>query len=95
MSLAVDPEMKALLTILKKLYRQRGSGRAISAFYRGVGPDVRAKMDAVLDLMLHEGFATRERNIYRPVQAQRVRANEILDNPNLTRDELVTRLRMA
>ena len=89
-ALNLDPRTKALLTALNKLYRQRGAGRVIGAFRRGVPDDVRGHVDAVLDLLVREGFAHRQKDVYHPIRKNTGRAHRILDNPRASQDPIMT-----
>ncbi len=52
---------KVLLTILKKLFAQRGSGRRESAFYRGLDARGRELVPEALGLLSRHAFASRDR----------------------------------
>ena len=89
-ALDIDPRTKAFLTALKKLYRQRGAGRVIGAFRRGVPDDVRGHVDAVLDILVREGFAHRQKDVYHPIRKNTGRAHRILDNPRASQDPIMS-----
>jgi hypothetical protein len=57
LSLSLPLGTRVLLTVLKKLYAQRGSGRRESALYRGLDARARQLVDGVLHLLRREGFA--------------------------------------
>jgi hypothetical protein len=57
LSLNIPEGCRVLLTVLRKLYMQRGSGRLPSAFVRGVDQRMRIKVAPILHLLEREGFA--------------------------------------
>lgn len=92
-SLRVDDRVKALLSALKKLFRQRGAGRVVGAFHRGLPPQVEQHVDAVLQLLTQAGFAWRLKDTYHPVRKETRRAHEMLDNPTASADPVIERAR--
>lgn len=78
------------LTILKKLYRQSGSGRRENALYRGLDQESKRIVPEVLDILRRYGLTTRVRqgnyNIWLPTKDSdaRARALELLDRPTTT-----------
>jgi len=87
---------KVLLTILKKLYVQKGAGRRQSALYRGLDHKAQSVVADVLKLLQKEGFVTlahyTDQIVWLPVrsaEAQR-RALRILGAPNECHDQLVS-----
>jgi hypothetical protein len=87
---------KVLLTILKKLYVQKGTGRRESAFYRGLDHKSQSFVADVLELLKAEGFITlahyTDQVVWLPVRSaeKRQRALRILGAPNECHDHLVT-----
>jgi hypothetical protein len=61
LSLSLPLGTRVLLTILKKLYAQRGSGRRESALYRGLDPRARQLVPEVLKLLRGDGFVVKSR----------------------------------
>jgi hypothetical protein len=87
---------KVLLTILKKLFAQRGSGRRESALYRGLDPRSRDLVPEALALLKKHGFVfrTRQRDhvVWLPPKSSdyRRRALAILAAPITAADPLLT-----
>jgi hypothetical protein len=92
----LPPRVKALVTILRKLYLQSGSGRKLAAFYRGIpqGP-VSNAVEEVLRHLEREGLVSVFNKIAHPVRKQTDRVHRILRAPALSDDPLVSRLRNA
>lgn len=93
LNLELDDNIKSLLTALKKLYRQSGSGRVGGAFKRGVPSNIVKLMDPMLKLLLKENFAKLYRGVYYPVRSNTKRANQILDNPFNSNDIIIQKAR--
>jgi hypothetical protein len=95
LALSLPLGTKVMLTVLKKLYAQRGSGRRDSALTRGL--DVRAQqlVPQVMNILRREGFVTRNRQadqiVWLPTKSSemRRRALGILASPNTSSDPLV------
>jgi hypothetical protein len=82
--------LKALVTVLRKLYRQPGSGRKLGAFSRGITkPDVARYVEPVLDLLQQHRFITVFNSVVQPIRKQSPRVEKILMAPNLSNDDLV------
>jgi hypothetical protein len=86
------------LTMLRKLFEQRGYGRNETALSRGMDPKGRTKVPALLELLKTEGIAfccsVRGSTVWYPVQGQRRRAHTILDAPTSSRDTFVLRAKV-
>lgn len=92
--LDVPPRIKALLTILRKLYKQAGSGRKIAAFSRGITqPDVLRYIDPVLVILQRHQFVSVFNSVVHPVRRQSGRVEAILAAPTLTEDAVVAEVR--
>ncbi len=99
LALSLPLGTKVILTILKKLYAQRGSGRKESALYRGL--DVRAQqlVQEALNLLRREGFVAKSRQgdqiVWLPTKSSdaRRRAFSILAAPSTSQDVLVVESR--
>ncbi len=95
LALALPLGTKVVLTILKKLYAQKGSGRRESAFYKGL--DVRAQqlVAPALALLQRQLFATRTRQgaqfVWLPAKSSEIRrrALTMLAGPNTALDEVL------
>jgi hypothetical protein len=85
---------KVLLTILRKIYTQRGRGRRESALYRGLDHRAQRLVADVLDLMKKEGFVIPAKVggqvVWLPTRSPgtRVRALKILSAPHVSNDTL-------
>ncbi|HZZ15008.1 MAG TPA: hypothetical protein VFE08_03505 [Candidatus Sulfotelmatobacter sp.] len=91
----LDMGTRVLLTILKKVYFQRGSGRKESALYRGLDHRARRLVPEVIDLLAGEGLILKSKShdgaLWLPVRAQSVRVQRMLVAPNRTADALLSR----
>ena len=99
MSLALPLGTRVMLTVLKKLYAQSGSGRKDSAFYRGLDSRAQGLVKDVLALLRHEGCATRSgrgtHDIWLPTRSRdsRKRALSMLAAPHASTDSLISKSR--
>lgn len=91
LSLGLPEGTKVLLTILKKLYLQKGRGRRERAFYRGLDHRAQRLVTDVLDLVRKHGFAIKSTTdpIWLPVRAVSGRVRKMIAAPNTTRDILL------
>lgn len=84
-----------LLTILRKLFLQSGSGRRNSALYRGLDHRTRRLVPNVLTILQSENIVTRvrssNRTIWVPSRNQSNRIKKIINSPIRSNDSLVTR----
>ncbi|MCQ8103699.1 hypothetical protein NP590_06250 [Methylomonas sp. SURF-2] len=91
----LEPQVKALLTILRKLYRQSGAGRKILAFSRGITKnDVADYIPPVLNLMEKHGFVRIFNQIVHPVRKNTNRVEQILNAPSVSKDELLLAVKL-
>lgn len=85
LTLSIPLREKIALTILKKIYLQRGSGRKEGALYRGLDHATRKNVPSVLSALITEGWivktSARKHVIYLPVKGQRPAALRILEKP--------------
>ena len=99
MELTLPLGFRVLLTILKKLYAQKGAGRKESAFFRGLDQHARELVTPALGLLRRERFASRARVgddvVWLPTKSGDVRrrALTILAGPSTTRDPLIDQSR--
>lgn len=90
----LSPNLKALVTVLRKLYKQPGSGRKLGAFGRGITkPDVARFIEPVLALLQQHRFITIFNSVVHPIRKQSPRVERILMTPSLSDDELVRAVR--
>lgn len=86
MQLKQSVDAKIALTILKKIYSQRGSGRKESGLSRGLDPAIRGRVPAVLSALqsqswIHRIVAGRE-PVYVGLKERRAQALKVLEDPN-------------
>ncbi|MEU9711965.1 NACHT domain-containing protein [Streptomyces sp. NPDC047967] len=85
MQMNLDPRAKVALTIIKKIYNQRGSGRKDSALTRGLDQASRKLVPGVLSSLQSDGWVHRNtagRNtLYLPVKGRRPAALRALEKP--------------
>ncbi|MFE6446946.1 NACHT domain-containing protein [Nocardiopsis dassonvillei] len=89
MSLELSTDTKIALTILKKIYSQRGSGRKESSLSRGLDPAIRGRVPDVISALHAKGWMQRtssgKENVYVPIKSRRGEALKALENPNTFR----------
>lgn len=85
MSLNIDKESRVALTVLKKVFGQRGSARKVGALSRGLKPGDRPLVTSVLDELVSQGWiykAVSGNNVlYVGVKDRRADALRVLDAP--------------
>ena len=90
----LDPGVKALVTILRKLYKQKGAGRKLGAFSRGITQrDVSSKINNALNLLEKNGFLSIFNQVVHPVRKQQARVEAILRAPAISKDDIVQKAR--
>jgi hypothetical protein len=90
LQLDIPASLKALITILRKLYKQAGAGRKLSALRRGITKnDVLEKVGEVLDILERFDFISIFNQIVHPVRKQASRVQKILDAPMLSDDPVI------
>ncbi|MGW2664326.1 NACHT domain-containing protein [Nocardia tengchongensis] len=86
LQLSMDPTDKVALTILKKIYNQRGSGRKESALTRGLDQASRNLVPNALSKLISEGWLHKTTSggntLYLPVKGRRAGALRALEKPN-------------
>jgi hypothetical protein len=91
----LSPSIKVMLTVLKKLFLQPGSGRQERALYRGLKQEARDLVRPVLEIMESEALAKpvvlNRRTVWIPARSQYGRVLKILEAPSESRDGLVQR----
>ena len=94
LQLDIAPQMKALITVLCKLYKQPGAGRKLGAFSRGITrPEVLRYVNPVLDILQHHQFISIFNLVVHPVRKQASRVEQILAAPMLVDDALVVEIK--
>jgi hypothetical protein len=95
LDLGLPLSTKVVLTLLRKLFAQRGSGRRESALFRGLDPRSKELVPDGLGLLRKHGFVVRARQgdqvIWLPTKGSefRRRALSILAAPNGSTDPLL------
>ncbi len=90
----IPPQLKALVTILRKLYKQSGAGRKLGAFSRGITkPEVLSFIGPVLDVLQRNSFISVFNSVVHPVRKQSFRVERILASPAISNDPLVSEIR--
>jgi hypothetical protein len=89
------PTQKVLVTVLRKTFFQKGSGRKEEALLRGLGKLVRkGTLDKIVGKLISEGIISREKgqegSLYIPVRSQMSRAGKILAQLSLCDDPIWT-----
>jgi hypothetical protein len=94
----LESGVKALVTVLRKLFLQKGAGRKQNAFYRGIGGSsgiTTRTIDRVLDAVQSADFAqpskrsTAER-VWLPNRRLAARAKAIVANPKGSKESLIS-----
>jgi len=93
LKLDVPPGLKALMTVLRKLYLQAGGGRKMSALKRGVpgGGPVYLAIDEVVAMLQDEQLVATSGDVVHPVRKHSARVRKILEAGGLSDDSLVQR----
>ena len=95
LALPLPLSCRVLLTALKKLFIQKGSGRKDSALSRGLDTKTRGALPATLELLRREGFVIRTKQgndiVWLPAKGAtfRQRALSILAGPIASTDSLM------
>ena len=93
LALPLSTGLKVMLTVLKKLYLQPGSGRKQSALFRGLDHRARSLVPEVLQLLGREGLAVRstvgEEPVWLPVRDESVRVRRLVSSPVGNSDRLM------
>ncbi|WP_292029528.1 NACHT domain-containing protein [Brevundimonas sp. UBA2416] len=93
MGLSLAEPVKVLLTILKKMFVQQGSGRQLSAFSRGLDPRAAKYVPEVLRIVQSEGLGAptriRGKEIWFPNRHHSARVRTLLAAPLLATDSLI------
>lgn len=85
MQLPIDRESRIALSIIKKIFDQRGSGRKEGALSRGMRPADRESVPAVIDKLVSQGWIQRTTSgsnvIYVGMKDRRKAAGKALESP--------------
>lgn len=90
LALPLPTGVRVALTILKKLYAQKGSGRKEQALYRGLDPSRHEFVRRVLEVLGREPLLVRgkigNQVMWWPIPTARARVSAILEAPLTSRD---------
>lgn len=90
----LPPKIKALLTVLRKIYVQAGSGRSLQALRRGLpNGGVLEAIDEVLRVLESEKLIIVTGKTAHPIRKQQTRVLNILDAPMISTDPIIEQLR--
>ena len=93
MRLSSPLQVRVLLTILRKLFLQKGRARMESAMYRGLEPNAAKFVPQIMDLVRKSGFAERislaNGAIWHPHRSRQARVQEIVATLGMNDDPLV------
>ncbi|MEV7783388.1 NACHT domain-containing protein [Kitasatospora sp. NPDC088351] len=93
LALKTTPMNKVLLTILKKVYAQRGTGRKESALFRGLDAKHQELVPEAVQRLTGAGLVTATRSsgtrIYLPVRGMASRVRRILQAPQASADSVL------
>ncbi|MGW4037122.1 NACHT domain-containing protein [Streptomyces sp. NPDC004778] len=93
LALKTTPMNKVLLTILKKIYAQRGTGRKESALPRGLDAKHRELVPEAIQRLIGAGLITSARSnatrLYLPVRGMTNRVRRILQAPQSSTDSVL------
>lgn len=93
LQLNLSSQLKALITILRKLYKQAGGGRKMNALFRGITqPHVLDYIERVVQVLEAEGFVFITNDVVHPVRKQANRVEKILVAPSLSLDPVVAKV---
>lgn len=94
LKLDLPPKLKALITILRKLYKQAGGGRKVTAFSRGITQtEVLRYIDPILSILQRNQFVSVFNSVVHPVRRQAGRVEAILASPALADDDVAREVR--
>lgn len=86
LDLAIPAEDKVALTILRKVYKQKGSARMSSALTRGLPLQLREIVPQIIEDLISKGLlrqvTTRSGGLYGPIAARRNEVLAVMDNPS-------------
>jgi len=83
-----------MLSVLRKIYTQRGAGRLESALYRGLDSNNKRLVPDVIRMLVTHGliaFYTRKgAKIWLPVKDMQVRVSRLISTPNICEDPIIS-----
>lgn len=88
--------IRVLLTVLRKLYRQRGSGRRENGLYRGMDTKAQGFVPDILGILAQENLAFSARRkgniVWHTVSGQQQRAEQLIDSHGRMDDPVVRKI---
>jgi hypothetical protein len=95
---SLPPQLRAMQTVTRKLFFQKGSARQENAFYKGALPDdVRKAIGPVIEIMCRAEFCSwetaRNGRVLVPDRRKTHLARELLETPATTRQEVANEIR--
>ena len=94
--LSLPTGIKVLLTVLKKLYQQRGSGRKENALHRGLDHHGRRLVPEILRILEAEKLAIPYKRgtllVWLPIRGAMARVGRIIASPTRSSDPVVSRV---
>ena len=85
------------ITVLRKLFVQRGAARRERSFFRGLDDKSQRYVNDVLEAVEREGFATKvklgDNIVWRPMRNRSARVRQMLLAPSASEDSLMIRVR--
>lgn len=97
LALDIPMAVRVLLTVLRKLFVQSGSGRRENAFYRGLDPNARAYVSDILGLLQAYKFAYPHKisgpRVWMQNRTKRKDAKEILAAPQKSKHPILEKTR--
>lgn len=93
LQLGMAKGVMVMLSVLRKIYTQRGSGRLESALYRGLDSNNKRLVPDVIKMLATHGliaFYTRKgAKIWLPVKDMQVRVSRLISTPNICGDPII------
>ena len=93
LSLDLPLGVRVCVSVLRKLYEQRGAGRKENALHRGLDSHARRLVQGVLHVLQSEGLASPDRSrgavIWRPDRSSRTRVGRMISAPATDNDTVL------
>lgn len=89
----IPSSVRVLLTVLKKIYWQKGSGRLESALFRGLDGSNKRYVPDILRILESQKlticYSRRGVKIWLPIRTQLARVSKIISSPTVTEDPII------
>ena len=90
----VAPQLMVLVSLLRKLFLQKGHGRMESALNRGMDQSLKTFVPDIIQILAAKGmiycFQSQGKRIWHPISGHGARVRKIVMNPNQFEDPLVS-----